>query len=235
MSGPEKEAFPPSYSESITSSTAQPRHQNLVNHLTTVRTTHILTVIDSHILPLVEQQAAYGISETNIALLPSDVSLPTKSKEKSEFSFDNDDDAEKKIEIIGFSSDEVPKLVQLEGQMNKTEFWRAPGVIQDMEERLRGKLNAAAATAAVSSTQTAPSSAADTPRAVSKRGFLGKLANVIEQEKRSSPFAGGTGKEAGRVMVKVRLEEICLRTVNEFGLYDTLSKPCVMVRVDARC
>ena len=37
------------------------------------------------------------------------------------------------------------------------------------------------------------------------------------------------------VVVKARLEEICLRTVSEFGLYDTMSKQCVIIRVDARC
>jgi hypothetical protein len=31
------------------------------------------------------------------------------------------------------------------------------------------------------------------------------------------------------------LEELCLRTVNEFGLYDTLARQCVIVRVNARC
>lgn len=37
------------------------------------------------------------------------------------------------------------------------------------------------------------------------------------------------------VMVKARLEEICLRTVSDFGLYDTISKQCVIIKVDAQC
>jgi hypothetical protein len=40
---------------------------------------------------------------------------------------------------------------------------------------------------------------------------------------------------AGMVLVEARLEEICLRTVTDFGLYDTMSRQCVIVRIDARC
>lgn len=128
--------------------------------------------------------------------------------------------------------------------MNRTEFWRAPSVIEDMEVQLKVNLDVAATTAIESSqSNSASSSSAAQSQNVrggatttTKRGFLGRLANVIAQEKHSSPFeVRGKGGEAGKVVVKVRLEEICLRTVNEFGLYDTLSKPCVTVRVDARC
>jgi hypothetical protein len=34
--------------------------------------------------------------------------------------------------------------------------------------------------------------------------------------------------------VACRLEEICLRTVSEFGLYDTMTKQCVIVKADAK-
>ncbi|CAI6335251.1 unnamed protein product [Periconia digitata] len=252
MSTQEKEPSPPPYSESTaqqspysslatssTSTSHPPPSSNLLTQLSSVRATHLHTIITSHILPLIEQQATYGISETNIALLPSDVSLPIHTApEKSEFSFDTTDDAtEKKLEIIGFSSDEEPKLIRLEGSMNKTEFWRVPAVVEDMEERLRACLNAAAAQAVTaSSSQQQQQVSSSAPRGVTKRGFLGKLANFIEQEKRSSPFVGKEAERGmGQVVVRVRLEEICLRTVNEFGLYDTLSKPCVTVWVDARC
>lgn len=40
--------------------------------------------------------------------------------------------------------------------------------------------------------------------------------------------------ETSMVMVKARLEEICLRTVSDFGLYDTISKQCVIIKVDAQ-
>lgn len=234
MSGPdsEKESFPPPYSESASPFTTTqhqaPSHQNLVNHLTTVRATHLDGIISTHILPLISQQAASGIAETNIALLPSDVSLPAP-KEKSEFSFEDDKTGD--LEVIGFSSDEAPLLVRLEDQMSRTDFWRAPGVMQDLEDRLKNSLNSAAAAAAASS---ASSSSSSPPPA--KKGLLGRLTNLYEQEKHSSPFGSrGAGGAKGQVLVKVRLEEICLRTLNDFGLYDTLSKQCVTVKVDARC
>ena len=58
-----------------------------------------------------------------------------------------------------------------------------------------------------------------------KKGFFGRKG---EDEK------GGEEGLGGQVGVKAGLEEICLRTTNEFGLYDTLGRLCVVVRVDAR-
>ena len=64
----------------------------------------------------------------------------------------------------------------------------------------------------------------------------------LEPEERSpsgNPEVGTRAVEvdrnSGLVLVRARLEDISLRTVNEFGLYDTMSKQCVIVRVDARC
>jgi hypothetical protein len=243
MSPPEKDNNPPSYSESISQQSTTPsipgpsitRGQNLLDQLTLVRAQNIRSVIEDHILPRVEEQAAYGISRSIIALLPSDIPLPA-AEEKSEFSFDTGGD-EKKVEVIGFSSDEEPKIVRLEGQMNKTEFWRVKAVIEDLERRLRETLSASP----VLRRPTSPVSSEIPPqREQSKKGlgFFVKMANALGQELRSnsnSKVGVRQVEEVAQVLVKVRLEEICLRTVSEFGLYDTMSKQCVIIRVDARC
>lgn len=242
MSPNEKEGYLPSYSESIqqqsqnypTSTTN--RGQNILDQLTLVRAQHIRSVIDDQLLPLVEQQASYGIAQTTIALLPSDIPLPAP-EEKSEFSFDTGRD-DQKVEVIGFSSDEEPKVVRLEGQMNKTEFWRPQAIILELERTLRDRLNESSTLRSPTS-PVFPAAQQESSQRQPKRSFLERIANAMGQEERSPSGIPEVGvrqvEEAGKVLVKVRLEELCLRTVNEFGLYDTMSKQGVIIRVDARC
>jgi hypothetical protein len=238
MSRNEKEPSLPSYEDSVAGSStgtsqinrvqAPPRGQQLLDQLTLVRAEHIRSVIDDHIFPLVEKQALYGISRTLIAMIPSDVPIPAPA-EKSEFSFDTD---EKKVEVIGFSSDEEPQIVRLEGQMDRTEFWRVQSVVEELERRLKDALNASPNIRAPSPREAQP------PAPKPSRNFFGRIADRMNQEERDpngNPEVGVKQPEVGQVLVKVRLEEIVLRTVNDFGLYDTMSKQCVIIRVDARC
>ncbi|KAF2711739.1 hypothetical protein K504DRAFT_428438 [Pleomassaria siparia CBS 279.74] len=217
----------PSYTEALTHSnlTASPftpsptRGPQILDELTLVRAQHIRSVIHNSIVPLVEQQASYGIAQTTIALIPSDVPLPAE-EEKSEFSFDNSDT--KKIEVIGFSSDEIPQIVRLEGKLNRTEFWRPQAVIGELERLLRECLNKS-----------------ERPNNPTRERFP-ELEVVVKQvgtqkRTRRTLFGRVQPESVGMVLVRARLEETCLRTVNDFGLYDAMSKQCIIVRVDVRC
>jgi hypothetical protein len=239
MSQDPKDPLPPSYTESTGQSHAPfrsdtPRGQALLDQLTLTRNTHIQNMIDTHILPIVESQASFGIAQTTIALLPSDIPLPA-IEEKSEFSFDTV--STKPVEVIGFSSEEEPKVVRLEGQMNRTEFWRVQAIIEVLERALRERLNASA----VLRNPTRPISEYEQgPERTSRRiALLSRVMPSLGPERRSpsgNPEVGIREMDnAGLVLVKARLEELCLRTVNEFGLFDTLARQCVIVRVDARC
>ncbi|KAF2477863.1 uncharacterized protein BDR25DRAFT_4745 [Lindgomyces ingoldianus] len=246
MSNNEKDNWPPSYEESLKSSntgrsqitrTYSPsRGQQILDQLTLVRAQHLRSVINEHLIPLVEQQAMYGIAQTTIAMIPSDVALPAEEEEKSEFSFDAGN--AKKVEVIGFSSDEKPQIIRLEGQMNQTEFWRPQIIVQELERLLKESLNASPYVKPPSPKYPpAQEPPLQRPR---RRDFFGRMADVINQPEERSPSGNpevGVRQpdNAGQVLVKVRLEEICLRTVNEFGIYDTMSKQCLIIRVDARC
>ncbi|KAF2115285.1 hypothetical protein BDV96DRAFT_460244, partial [Lophiotrema nucula] len=207
------------------------RGQQILDNLTLVRAQQVRAVIDNDIIPLVEQQALYGIAQTTIAMIPSDVKLPAKENEKTEFSFDTGSD--KKVEVIGFSSEEPPQIVRLHGQMNRTEFWRLQAVVTELERRLKENLNA-------SPTLRPPTPPKPEPaERRSSKNLLGRLTGAMQRSQERSPSGNpevGVRQDdtAGRVMVKARLEEICLRTVNEFGLYDTMSKQCVIIQIDAR-
>jgi hypothetical protein len=231
MSRNEKQASPPPYSEY--NSRASPRGQTILDQLSTARTTHIQSVIERHIIPLIEERVTYGIAQTTIAMLPSDIPLPAV-EEKSEFSFDTSD--AKPVEVVGFSSEDEPKVVRLEGQMNRTEFWRPQVVIVELERLLSENLNT---NPVLMSPRGKEAGREDTPQKHSMRGLLSRVMPSLGPEQRSpsgNPEVGVKQLNQGReVVVKARLEEICLRTVSEFGLYDTMSKQCVIVRVDARC
>lgn len=237
MSQDAKDALPPSYNESTGQSNAPfrsntPRGQALLDQLTLTRSTHIQNMIDTHILPIVESQASFGIAQTTIAMLPSDIPLPA-IEEKSEFSFDTS--STKPVEVIGFSSEEEPKVVRLEGQMNRTEFWRVQAIIEELERALRERLNASA----ILRNPTRPISEFEGSTKTPRRTLLSRVMPSLGPERRSASGNPEVGVKpmdnAGLVLVKARLEELCLRTVNEFGLYDTLARQCVIVRVDARC
>ncbi|KAF2876769.1 hypothetical protein BDV95DRAFT_625916 [Massariosphaeria phaeospora] len=210
------------------------RGLQLLDQLTLVRGQHIRSVIDTHILPLVEQQVTHGIAQTTIAMLPSEILLPAPEEESSEFSFDSGN--KKKVEVIGFSSNESPQVVRLEGQMNRTEFWRAPNTIRELEVVLKESLNASPNLQSPTGSRVPPT---QKPQRHVKRGLFGRMADVINQEERW-PIRSSEGDMehygvAGQVLVKATLDDICLRTTNEFGLYDTMSKLCIVIRVDARC
>lgn len=231
MSRNEKQASPPPYSEY--SSPGSTRGQTILDQLSTTRTHHIQSVIERHVIPLIEERATYGIAQTTIAMLPSDIPLPAE-EEKSEYSFDTSDS--KPVEVVGFSSEDEPKVVRLEGQMNRTEFWRPQVVIVELERMLSENLNASPV---LRSPRGHGRSEADSAQRHSRRGFLSRVMPSLGPELRSpsgNPEVGVKQLDQVRmVVVKARLEEICLRTVSEFGLYDTMSKQCVIIRVDARC
>ncbi|KAF1361865.1 hypothetical protein EJ07DRAFT_109630 [Lizonia empirigonia] len=231
MSRNEKEELPPSYTErpDFSRSNAH-RGQQILDQITITRAHHIQSVIDTQIIPLVEQRASYGIAQTTIAMLPSDIPLPAVH-EKSEFSFDTD--TSKAVEVIGFASKEEPDIVRLAGHMNRTVFWRVQAVIVELERVLRDSLNASPQLR----NPTREMNEFEAPQK-QKRNFLAKFIGRSEEERAPSgnPEVGVKKMdELGLVVVKARLEEISLRTLSDFGLYDTMSKQCVIVKIDVRC
>ena len=231
MSRTEKDELPPSYTEVFDFSRSKaPRGQQILDQLTLTRTHHIQSIINTHIIPLVEERASYGIAKTTIAMLPSDIPLPA-AREKSEFDFDTD--TSKDVEILGFASEEEPNIIRLEGQMNRAEFWRVQAVTTELERVLRESLSASPQ---MRSPVKERSDFEKLPK--QKRGFLAKLAGRGNEERSpGGPIEVGDRRadESGLVLVKARLEEVSLRTLSDFGLYDTVSRQCVMVKIDARC
>ncbi|KAF1916160.1 hypothetical protein BDU57DRAFT_496447 [Ampelomyces quisqualis] len=224
---------PPSYTQSTI-----PHTHPLLNQIPLIQSTHIQFTISTHILPLLESRATLGLAQTTLALLPSDTrSAPTPAS--SESISPPESSAAKPVEIISFATDAQPKVVVLEGEMNSAEFWRVQAVVDELERVLRRVLNADSGADRVRSGdlgEGGPGTMAVAKGA--RRALVGRIVHGLGLERKSPggyPEVGLREVGGGRVLVKARLEELCLRTVNEFGLYDTLAKQCVIVMVNARC
>ncbi|KAF2819812.1 hypothetical protein CC86DRAFT_449837 [Ophiobolus disseminans] len=110
-------------------------------------------------------------------------------------------------EIVGVAGGDQLNVVRLQGLINGAAFWREAAVVRELEDW----------------------------GGVPMRSVLRRVVGTFGEEKRvgNKGVCLGVGVDAdvGVVHVEARVEEVFLRTVNEFGLYDTLSGECVVVNV----
>ncbi|KAF2455221.1 hypothetical protein BDY21DRAFT_423015 [Lineolata rhizophorae] len=242
----------PSYADSQKASSrapapsapARPGQQSLVDSLTLSRAQHVRSVFAAHIWPLLSRQASLGLSGTTIALLPSDVlSSPSASPaaarsrdpifsadEKPSSSLD-DDPPPTVVEVQGLDgadADAAPlHQAQLRGAMDSAAFWGQPGVAAQLEREICERLGASSPSASPSAAAAGAPAAAPEP----KRGFFGrKKGGAGTGAGAGDGYSGGVAVRPG-VSVSVALEDVCLRTVSSFGLFDTSTKEVVVVRV----
>lgn len=235
MSEKHDPASPPSYTDSLrpqlTSTSSPLPGQSLLNTLTLSRATTIRSAIHTSILPLLSSRAAMGLPSTVLALLPSDIPLPAPP-EKNEFSFAGYAGAEKAEDavkvIAGDGGEEVIEAVRLSGEGNSSAFWRMEAVVGELERGLRDVLKGGRRGVP----EVVREAAEAKKEEKEKRGFFGR--RKVEKGK-SAAVGAREGAADSAVAVRVRIEEICLRTTNEFGLYDAINRQCVVVRVDAGC
>ena len=128
------------------------------------------------------------------------------------------------MQVLGFADEETPTVVRLTGEVNSTGFWRQAAVVEELRVQLSGVLNEGREEIRLPEVRQEENK--------KKRGIFGRKGKGVERAE-VGVEVGVEGE--GKVGVKVGVEEICLRTTSEFGLYDTLSRVCVVVRVEARC
>ncbi|OJD37220.1 uncharacterized protein BKCO1_8000157 [Diplodia corticola] len=235
MSSEKSDFLPPSYEQSFPDRPSASGGQHIIDHLTSVRAQHMREIVDAIVYPRIEEQAIYGIANTTIALIPSDA---VPEKPVSEFDF-GDAKGSVALELVGFASDETVQQVRLKGPLNKTQFWHQPGVVEEFRRTLQGTL--ATAPFAPVPTQDQPSSPASaSPVDVStapksrkllrKQGLSGRTSSGQNVERAAETVAE---QPASGLHARVALEQICFRTVSDFGLYETIDRPAVVVRVVA--
>lgn len=212
----------PSYEE-VTKLTYQDDRssgQRLINQLTAVRAEHTRRIADEHICPSIRKRAEDGLSKTTVVLIPSNLDVSKTS------------DA---IEIVDFHDhEEEVEQVQLEGSLNRLEFWRQPDVIKELCYALEERLSASPILRDFGQRATQVEEPTTASISIQKRrGFLGRSSGKQTHDITPKPESASPSQiPSSRIDVKVALEDICMRTVSNFGLYETATQPVVVVQVD---
>jgi len=207
----------PSYQEAL------PSGPSLLLQLSGARSQHIKYVVSSQILPILSKRASKGLSKTTVALIPQYI-LPTSN--------------EQAFQLIGLADTDEPfEEVQLEGNINTHEFWEQDEVLSTLQNILSNELATSsefsspklleriATSDSLQDTTTLPPRPDKATRSFSLFG------------KRSTPTPQKTPsvkKPTPQIQVSVGLEEVCYRTSSHFGLYETISRRAVIVRVTTR-
>lgn len=198
----------------------RPSGQRLIDQLTAVRSEHTRRIADEHICPSIKRRAEDGLSKTTVVLIPSNLDISRTPNA---------------IEIVDFHGhEEEVEQVQLEGNLNRLEFWRQPGVIKELRYVLEERLSASPILREFGqkSTQVQEPAAASIPTQ-KKRGFLGRSNSKQTSDITSTPDSASSRQiPSVSIDVKVALEEICMRTVSDFGLYETVTQAVVVIKVD---
>lgn len=197
----------PSYSESVHSPQQDSSPTYLPQIIAAARTVRISSLLITCIIPHLHEIALSGLSSTTLILVPSDVSsLRPPSKIGSESPSDSKNET-----IVGFPSPENLTMVRLYGQENSLDFWRQMTVMQELGQQMRTHLR--------------------------NSGHRVIDYNETNHRKPKSPIADWRTVQKkslgnGEVEVGIETREICLRTENDMGLYETRTGKAVVLKVD---
>jgi hypothetical protein len=143
------------------------------------------------------------------------------------------------MEIHGIVSEEEDiNEVRLQGDINTFEFWRQKDVVQDLERVLQEKLSSSPIFSRDSKASMEPEplvNIAPISPPPERRGFFGRRSSSKQAVQQAAAPVIVKPAKSNRVDVKVDLEEVCLRTVSSFGLFETVTRPAIVVRVNANC
>jgi hypothetical protein len=120
-------------------------------------------------------------------------------------------------ELIGLAnSNESVEEVKLKGDLNTAEFWDQDHVLESLRTLLNDTLQTSPLPSPIQLLPTTRSS-------TSKTSLFGK---------KNDPKAVDVHTNvAMRISLKVHRDEACYRTQNDFGLYDTISRPVVVINI----
>ncbi|KAL1967846.1 hypothetical protein VTN77DRAFT_2535 [Rasamsonia byssochlamydoides] len=238
----------PSYEESIRSSPSTliqrarwqgPLHQQLDE----TRLRRIHSILSTYVDPLLMEQAASGLYKSVLLLIPSNVPSLQNEAKADPYS------PPKEPEIVGFPSDEVVKLVRLDGEEYTLEFWRQPAVMDELGSSLRARLalsghRVEAEPDPSASPESQKSSISASSPTTSKKSFWGRTKKSFSQTEAyivdrklgwradDENYPKDKVLPKGQVRVRVQWREVCLRVENQLGLYETRKGPGICLTVE---
>jgi hypothetical protein len=247
----------PSYEDSVSNNTFQdfrPHGQKIRDQLTTVRAKHVRSTVDTHIYPLIERRAERGLSQTVLALIPSNIMavdpggipsgftqgtvLGDESYQADTKQIPTEESSVTAMELLGLvHEDEDIEQIRLQGEMNHFEFWRQKDVVQDLQRVLQDRLITSPVfsfDAKDGDSEGLINAAPASPPQQKARGFFGRKSSK-QAVQQAPPTAVAKSSSSSRIEAKVDLEEVCFRTVSSFGLYETITRPSIVVRVSVQC
>jgi len=228
----------PSYEDSITTRPFVDNRadgQRILDQLTTARAQNIRLVVDAQIYPIIERRAERGISQTVLALIPSSI-LKADDNDSSEYTRETSSDTA--VEVHGLVSVEDMQQIQLQGDSNHFEFWQQKDVVYDLQRVLQERLSSSpifSGDTKDSGIFANPLPERTSPPTAQKTRFFGRRISKSAVQQTSQASNAAQPIRSPHFEVKVGLEEVCLRTVSFMGLYATITKPAVIVRVTAKC
>lgn len=111
--------------------------------------------------------------------------------------------------IVGFPSAENLRMVRLHGQDNSLEFWRQLAVMQELGQQMRSHLRNSGYRV-IQGDKTSLQSSLNADWRTAQKETLGN----------------------GELSVQVETRDVCLRSENDMGLYETRTGKAVVVKVD---
>ncbi|KAF2402475.1 hypothetical protein EJ06DRAFT_520460 [Trichodelitschia bisporula] len=219
---------PPAYTSSPTSLLP------LQAQLHQARAANSLTIIDTHIYPVVAARLAAGLDTTVLALIPSGP-IPVEQVARATYS-QYDDSADNFQASPPTPADPTEAIhIGLSGSINNAEYWQQPSAIDSLASDLRAVLENAYGSSGTAHTPAPTAPTTLPPRPKAKRGLFSSLSNratTLLQD--DDPFAGRKQPKKRAIEVSVVSDEVIVRSVSEFGLFETHTRPAVLVRVEAR-
>ena len=123
---------------------------------------------------------------------------------------------------MGFSEDDRPIVIQLQGRSDETQFWTQEEALELLKDQL---FTVIAGEAPERTIEPLP------PRAPPLQKRSSMFGRKVKKE--PEPVPDLTAKKAP-VTVDVQLDQVHFRTETEYGLYETLRARAIMVTIDVR-
>ncbi|PPJ54348.1 hypothetical protein CBER1_07108 [Cercospora berteroae] len=201
---------PPAYDEVVHESDiwdgdAKTKHHiSIRDEVGASRSQHVAVLV-SKLMPQIRERAKHGLSNSTLLILPSDQA-----------------ETSRRGELVGFSDDELPIVIQLDGQYDGSQFWSQDEALSLLRDQMSTELGGDPPMRPMR--ETLPERPSEQP----KSSFWGRKSN--------KPIAGKPVAVAPPppVTVEVEMDQVNFRTETEFGLYETVRGRGVLMTVYIR-
>lgn len=186
------------------------------------RAQHVAALV-TKLLPQVRERARQGLAQSTLLLIPSNQGATMRIVDIGAPDLSRSLDPGRKGQLVGFPSDTIPIVIQLEGRQDTLEFWAQQQAIDELKIQLLVSLTDSIPTVI----EPLPERPAPPPAV--KSSFWSRKQKAPEVK--AEPVRK---VEKPPISVGVLLDEVHFRTETEYGLYETLRGRCVVIEVDVR-